>query len=117
MPREPAVRDRLDDGALVDVLRRRRLDEDAMNRRVCVQLAHDREELLLRGRVLQLVLHAVHSEITRRLFLAPHVGVRRRIIADDHHRKPRPDAARHELRDFAAGLVVDALREIGRAHV
>ena len=101
--------ERLDDRALINVLRRRRLHEDAVDRGVVVQGAHDIEELRLRGVVRQRVLHAVHPEFRGGLFLAAHIRVRRRIVADHDNREPRLHAASGERGDRGAGLFVDAL--------
>ena len=57
----------------------------------------------------QLVLHGVHAEFEAHLVLRAHVGARRGIVADEHDGEARRDAARLQLGDGGAGLLVGFL--------
>ena len=76
------------DGAFVDVLRRRALDQDAVDGGIGIELGHQRQEFLLRGVFGQFVLHGVQAQVLAFLVLAAHVGAGCGVIAHQHHRQP-----------------------------
>ena len=78
---------RLDRLRLVEMLRQRRLDEDAVDRVVVVQLLDDRDQLLLRDVCREPPVVRADSHPLRRLVLAADVDVRRGIVADEHGRE------------------------------
>ncbi len=101
--------DRIDHCTLVDVLRRRRLHEDAVDRRVRVQRPDDGEQFVLRRRRRHVAFYRMHPEVQRRLFLALHVSMRSRIIAHHDHCETGCNSARLQFRDRSACLFVDSL--------
>jgi hypothetical protein len=75
--------DRVEDLALVDVVRQRQLDEDAVDARVRVQLRHEAEELLL-GRLRRQVLpQREDADLLAGLLLVAHVDAARGVVADE----------------------------------
>ena len=76
--------ERLDRHRLVEVLRQRRLDEDAVDRVVVVQLLDHRDQLLLRDVRRKPPVVGADPDLLRRLVLAADVDVRRGIVADEH---------------------------------
>ena len=88
--------DGLDDGALVDVRRGRRLDEDAVNGGVGVERLNERDEFGLRSRGGQFVLYRVHAEFVAHLVLRPHIGARSGVVAHEHDGEAGDDAPRFQ---------------------
>ena len=81
--------DRGDHHLLVDMLGQRQLDEDAVHRRIGVEHADQRQQLVLRRRLGQAVGGADHARRLGRLALGTDIDLARRVLADDHHRQPR----------------------------
>ena len=74
--------------------RQRKLDEDAVDRVVRVQLGDELHQLVL-GRLLgQDMLEADHADLARGLALAAHVDAARRVVADEDDREARRVARR-----------------------
>ena len=89
------------DGGFVDVRRRRRLHEDAVNRGIAIQLRDARKQFLLRRRRRQFQLHRMQAELAAHLVFRPHISARGGIIADENDRQPWRDAALFQRRNFA----------------
>jgi hypothetical protein len=76
--------DRADHVRLLDLRRKRKLDEDAAHAPVRVQLGDEREELLL-GRLRgQLVVEGLDARLAAGLLFLPHVDRRSGVVADEH---------------------------------
>ena len=84
--------DLADDGFLVDVLGRRRLDEDAVDGGVGVEIADDLEQFLLGGFRGQFDFQRVESELGAGAGFRADIDLRRGIAADQHHGEAGPDA-------------------------
>src|SRR4029079_4639516 len=80
--------DRLDHAVLVDVVGRRKLDEQAVHAVVRVELGNRLEQLVLRQVGRQLEVARVHTGLGRRLLLQIDVDVRRRVVADQNGGEP-----------------------------
>jgi hypothetical protein len=78
---------------LIDVRRRRRLHEDAVDSGIGIELLHDSDEFGLRGGGREFVFHRMHAEFGAHLVLRPHIGARGGIVTHEHHRQPRRQAA------------------------
>ncbi len=99
--------ERADDGRFIDLLRRRRLDEDAVNRRIAIQFLDAREEIGLRGVGRQFQLHRMQSQLAAHFVLRPDVSARSRIIAHQHDRESGRDPACLQRFNFAAQFRVN----------
>ena len=112
--------DRVDHQIFVQVARQWQLNQDAMHRRVSVQLLDQRQQIGL-GRVrVQLVLKRIHAHFYGLLALGPDINLRRGVFAHQHNRQaggdtvflfqPR-DVARHLFAYCRRkGLAVDDFR-------
>ena len=78
--------DMLHDERFVQVLRQRRLHQNAVDLRVCVQLFDKRQKLLLRGVFRQDVFLGVNAGLGAGLAFVTHVDFRRGVFADKHDR-------------------------------
>ena len=97
----------------------RQLHQNAMHRRVVVQLVDQRQQIGLGRRGVQLVLIGVHADFDGLLALVADVYLARRVLADQNHGEAGGDAViglqRRDLRrDFLAnrsgeGFAVDDL--------
>ena len=76
----------------IDLLRQRQLHQDAMHRRVGVELLHQRHQFGLVDAVRQPMIERLHAGFLRRLGLAADIGLARRIVAGQHDRKPGRNA-------------------------
>ena len=95
--------DRIDHAAFVESVRERQLDEDAVDRIVCVQLGNEREQILFARRRGQPQVAGLDSDLDRRLVLQPDVDLRGRVVADEHRRQAdRPRERGHLARDLRA---------------
>ena len=79
-----------------------------MNGRIGVELVHDGLEVLLRGRGRSFDVGGFQSEAFASLHLRAHVDVRRRVVADDDHRKVRLNTRRRQGRSTFGGLGVQS---------
>jgi hypothetical protein len=90
------------------VRRQRQLDEDAVDLAVGVELSDERHQLGLRRRRRKLEVARLDAGLAGRLRLAAHVDRRGRIVADEHDRERRRDAAPAQCvrgdRDLASEL-------------
>ena len=112
--------DRGDHRAFGNLLRKRQLDEDAVDRRILVEPVDQSQQLILRDGVGQAVLEAFHARFARRLALGADIDRGRGVFPNQHHCEAGSAAGRFaELCDFAAdllpererrGLSVDPLR-------
>ena len=87
-------RDRVDDRLVADVLRHGQLHEDAVDRRIGVEVLHELDERLLRRLGRQADLARVHARLRARLLLGRHVAHARGIVPHENDREP----GRHALR-------------------
>lgn len=83
---------RAHDGRLIDVLRRWRLNENAVDRPIAIQLFDPREQFGLGGLGRQFQLHRMQPEIAAHLVFRAHIRARSRIIAHQHHGEARSPA-------------------------
>ena len=109
-----ARRDRLDDRALVDVVRQWHLHQDPVDRDIEIQSLDQAQQFGLCRRMGQVVAYRDEPAFLAGSPLVPHVDVRGWIVADEDHRKARPPLAlRGEavapLADFAPKLGSDRL--------
>ena len=84
--------ERAHDGCFIDVLRRRRLNQNAVNARVAIEFFDSPEKLSLCGRLWQLQLKRVQSQLAAHLVFRTHIGARSRIVADENDGKARRNA-------------------------
>ena len=111
--------DRRQHGVLVQGLRQGQLHQDAVDRRVLVQLADEPQEVMLRGIGRQPVGHRVHADGERVLTLGADVDLAGGILAHQHHGEARLQAMlglqhRHLLghlraQSFGIDLAIDQL--------
>ena len=90
----------------IDLLRQRQLHQDAVHRRIAVELAHQRQQLVLDHGFGQPVIERPHAGLDRHLGLAADVELACRIVAGEHDRKPR----RHAV---PGGEALDLGRDLG----
>ena len=102
------------DRRFVDVLGRRRLHEDAVDRRVVVEPGDHVEQLGLGRLGGQFELDRVHPDLLAHAVLRADVGTRRWVVADEHHRQARGMATGLEGFDLRAALGQHGFRD-GRA--
>ena len=84
--------ERAHDRRFVDLFRRRRLNQHAVDFRIAIQFFDAREQFGLSCRIRQLEFHGMQSELAAHFIFRANVGARRRIIADENNRKSRSDA-------------------------
>jgi hypothetical protein len=101
-----------DCGLLVEVVRQRGLDEDAVDAVIRVQLRDEPLQLLLRGLCRQPVVDRPDADLLRRVVLAAHVDVRSRVVSDEDRREA--DVA--EPAHFPADLSAKPLRQSLSVH-
>ena len=104
--------ERAHDRRFIDLLRRRRLNENAVNRRIAIQFFHAREQFSLRRLCRQLELHRMQPEIAAHLVLRAHIGARGRIVADQDDGEARRHSALFQFRDFAAQIARKLFRQL-----
>ena len=92
--------DRVQHLLAVDLLRQRKLHQDAVHRRIGVELFDQRQHLALRRVLGKLVIERAHAGFDRLLRLVAHVDGARRILADQHDREARHDAERRDAPHF-----------------
>ena len=78
-----------DHGRLVNVFGKRRLHEDAVDERVVIKIADERDNLGLARVGRKFVLYRVQAQFRGLLVLRPHIGARSRIVADEDNRQTR----------------------------
>src|SRR6266568_298692 len=107
---------------LIDVPRQRRLHEDAMDFRVCVEPGDQTNQVRFRSGFRKHARERSDSEPGAHPFLHPHVNSRGRVFPHAHKREARLDAALLQHRTAAGGFGVDLfgdgtpVNEIGQRH-
>ena len=104
----------------VDVFRQRQLHENAVHRQISIEPRDQGEQLFLRGRCRQLVVVGIHARCRDHLRFGADIDIAGRVVADQHDRDARHDAAialesAHRVGDLAAqvcrdGFAVDDVR-------
>ena len=84
----------------VDLLRQRQLHQDAVHRRIGVELPDQRQHLALRRVLGKLVIERAHAGFDRLLRLVAHIDGAGRILADQHDREAGHDAERRDAPHF-----------------
>ena len=110
-----------EDARCVDLLRQRRLHEDAVDVAAAAQGIDRGRHLLGGGRGGQARGFVVNPEVVAGLGLAPHVDGRGGVVPDEDDAEPRTRTSRRQGRDPVAELLADRLRhgravEQGRSH-
>ena len=82
----------------VDLLRQRQLHQDAVHRRIGVELFDQRHQLGLADAVRQPMIERLHAGFVGRLGLAADIGLARRIVAGQNDREPGRDAVLRDRR-------------------
>ena len=98
----------------IDLRGQRQLHQDAVHDRIGVEPPDQRQQFGLAGRLRQAVIERAHAAADGRLGLAGDIDLARRVVADQHHREPRHQAAvarqpMRRVRDLAAQLRRDRL--------
>jgi hypothetical protein len=97
--------DRVDHLVGVNVARQRQLHEDAVHLRRGVELFHQRQQVGLGGVGVELVLVGIHPRLDRHPALGADIDLAGRVLAHQHHRKPRRDAVRvFQMRNMAGDV-------------
>ena len=81
--------ERADNRRFVDLRRWRRLNQNAMNFLIAIQLINPREQLFLRRGSGQFQFHRMQAEFAAHFVFCPDVGARGGIIANQNHGQPR----------------------------
>ena len=85
--------ERAHDRGFIDLWRRRRLHEDAVNRGIAIQFVNAREQFILCRRRRQFEFHGMQAELAAHFIFRAHVSARCRIIAHQNHGQARLHAA------------------------
>ncbi len=80
--------ERVDDGFGVQRFRQRQLHQDAVHRRIAIELCDQRQQVVLRDIGRQHMLERRHAGGLRLLVLAADIDLAGGIAADQHHREP-----------------------------
>jgi hypothetical protein len=100
----------LGDALLVDVLRQRQLDQDAVDSRIAIQAVDECQDFPFGCVRVQRVLHGVKAAILGRSLLVSYIDLARRIVANEDDGEPGSDAARsHQARRIFG----DRFRQLG----
>ena len=97
--------DGADHGLLVDVFRRRTLDEDAVDGGIGIQITHDLQEFFLGGLGGQLDLAREKAKLGAGAGLRADIDLGRGVRADEHDGKAGRDAERGEGGGFDAAFI------------
>src|SRR6185312_7069627 len=104
--------DAVDQRVLVDVLRQRRLHQDAVDGRIGVELVDQREQFFLRRAARQVVVEGSEADLVAGLALVAHVHRRGGVVAHQHHSEARRGMAlRLALGDASANPLQQFLRD------
>ena len=98
-----------DDGLLVDVLGWRRLDEDAVDGRIVVELSDHGEKFRLGGFRREFQLDRVHTDLLAHAVLGANVGAGGWIVAHEHHRQTGRETTGFQLRDLGGTFGKDGV--------
>ena len=101
-------------GEFIDVLRKRQLDEDSVDRRIGIEPVDQGEQLLLRGGLRKRMGEALHPRLERRPALGADIDGARRVLSDQHGGEAggaagRLPESRDGVRDPAADHCGDGL--------
>ena len=96
---------------LVDVRGQRQLDEDAVPRRVGVEIADEPQQFVLGDIGRQVERLGPHPDRGCVARLPSHIGHGRRVIADEHDDEAGFDTGRFEAHDIGAHLAANLLRD------
>src|SRR5438876_3302297 len=103
--------ERAHDSGLVDVLRWRRLHQNAMNARIAIELFNARKQLRLCGRSRKLQFHRVQSQLAAHLVFRTYIGARSRIVSNENDGKARRNAFFLQFRNLASKIDIHFLRD------
>ena len=92
-----------------DLIRERKLDEEAVDRVIAVQLDDGREHVVLRGVGRKLEVACLHSRLLRGLLLQVDIDVRRRIVANEDGGEADVAELRNRRRNLLAHLRAERL--------
>ena len=94
----------------IDLFRRRRLHENAVDRRVAIQLLDSREEIVLGRLGGQFEFYRMQPEFAAHLVLRSDIGARSGIVADQNDRESGGNTFDFSVCNFAAQLGIDFFR-------